>query len=209
MGESRQDDEPVEMGMGAAAVSPTGAMQRQQHWVLLVERMAVGDTDALSRLYDETSGVLFGLTQRILRNSHDAEEALLDAYSRAWRLAGKYSRERGSVLSWLMTMARSIAIDRLRAAKPEGEDLESVSARYVSGGVNPQVDAEQGEQQKRIQSALAQLPEEQRKAIELAFYEGLTHSELAERLGLPLGTVKTRLRLGMGRLRQLLGDLQL
>ena len=149
------------------------------------------------------------MTQRILRNSHDAEEALLDAYSRAWRLAGKYSRERGSVLSWLMTRARSIALDRLRAAKPEGEDLESVSARYVSGGVNPQVDAEQGEQQKRIQSALAQLPEEQRKAIELAFYEGLTHSELAERLGLPLGTVKTRLRLGMGRLRQLLGDLQL
>lgn len=209
MGESRQDDEAVTPDMGAGVVSPTGATLRQQRWVSLVERMAAGDTDALSSLYDETSGILFGLTQRILRNSHDAEEALLDAYSRAWRLAGRYSRDRGPVLNWLMTITRSIAIDRLRAARPPAEDLDSVSPRYVAAAGNPQTDAEHGQQQARIRSALAHLPGEQRKAIELAFYHGLTHSELADRLGLPLGTVKTRLRLGMGRLRQLLGDLQL
>ena len=208
MGESKGDDQPVTSNMGASAVSPAGPAQRQQHWILLVERMAAGDAAALSSLYDETSGVLFGLTQRILRNSQDAEEALLDAYSRAWRLARNYSRDRGPVLSWLMTMTRSIAIDRLRAAKPAAEDIESVTPMALAAPGNPQLDAEYSEQQTHIRTALAQLPEDQRKAIELAFYQGLTHSELAERLGLPLGTVKTRLRLGMNRLRQLLGDLQ-
>lgn len=148
------------------------------------------------------------MTQRILRNSQDAEEALLDAYTRAWRLARNYSPDRGPVLSWLMTMTRSIAIDKLRAARPVGEDLDAVAPLALAATGNPQLDAEYGEQQARIRSALGQLPQDQRSAIELAFYQGLTHTEIAQRLGLPLGTVKTRLRLGMNRLRQLLGDLQ-
>lgn len=196
------------MGGTAPAPAPAGVAQRQRHWVSLVERMAAGDTEALSTLYDETSGVLFGLTQRILRNSQDAEEALLDAYTRAWRLARNYSPDRGPVLSWLMTMTRSIAIDKLRAARPVGEDLDAVAPLALAATGNPQLDAEYGEQQARIRSALGQLSEDQRSAIELAFYQGLTHTEIAQRLGLPLGTVKTRLRLGMNRLRQLLGDLQ-
>lgn len=208
MGESKPDQQPVTNDMGTPAAAPVGAAERQQHWMSLVERMAAGDTEALSALYDETSGVLFGLTQRILRNSQDAEEALLDVYTRAWRLARNYSRDRGPVLSWLITMTRSIAIDKLRAAKPVGEDLGAVTPLALAATGNPQLDAEYGEQQARIRSALAQLPEDQRKAIELAFYQGLTHTEIAERLGLPLGTVKTRLRLGMNRLRQLLGDLR-
>jgi len=111
-------------------------------------------------------------------------------------------------LSWLMTMTRSIAIDKLRAARPVGEDLDAVAPLALAATGNPQLDAEYGEQQARIRSALGQLPQDQRSAIELAFYQGLTHTEIAQRLGLPLGTVKTRLRLGMNRLRQLLGDLQ-
>lgn len=194
-------------------VSPpfsAGLAQRDAIWVGLVERMATGDQDALARLYDETSGVIHALALRILRSPEDAEEAVLDAYSKAWRLSGSFDSGRASVMTWLIMMTRTIAIDRIRAGATRAERTEALDQPHHEAPANdldPELQAVFGEQRVRVLAALAKLPEEQRAAIELAFFGGYSHSELAEKLGVPLGTVKTRVRLGLGRLRGHLEDL--
>ncbi|MEZ5353789.1 MAG: sigma-70 family RNA polymerase sigma factor [Bryobacteraceae bacterium] len=179
---------------------------RNQAWRELVSRMAAGDQQALGVLYDESSTLLFALALRILGRREDAEEAVLDAYSRAWRLAAGFDGARGSVLTWLIMMTRSISIDRLRSRNAKSGRSEPIddSVEHSDGGLSPELAAVFAEQRSRIGGALQQLPAEQRDAIELAFFEGLSHSELAERIGVPLGTVKTRVRLGLARLRHFL-----
>jgi RNA polymerase sigma-70 factor (ECF subfamily) len=173
--------------------------------------MAAGRQDALGKLYDETSGVLYALALRILRKPEDAEEAVLDAFSRAWRLAKNFDPGRGSVISWLIMMARSISIDRLRSGANRADKTESLDEPYhaapPSGDPDPELEALFGQQRDRVRAALDRLPPEQRETIELAFFGGYSHSELAEKLGVPLGTVKTRVRLGLTRLRTYLEDL--
>jgi RNA polymerase sigma-70 factor (ECF subfamily) len=166
--------------------------------------MAQGDQEALAALYDETSPLLFSLSLRILRRREDAEEAVLDAYSRAWRLAGRFDSSRASVLTWLVMITRSVSIDRLRAAASRESRNEPLDGPQdpPDPGEAPEMAAVFGQQRERVRTALSRLPAEQREAIELAFFEGLSHSEMAERTGLPLGTVKTRVRLGLGRLRE-------
>lgn len=201
--------------MSTAAISASGSGERrvrEQRLLSLVRRCGERDESALAELYDETSQFVYGVALTVLRNPMDAEEITCDVFNQVWRAANSYSSGRGNVTSWLIIMARSRAIDRIRArvSKSKHElpfdkdnSFESVG---VWQGPSPEQDATQSQQRRRIQRAMESLPAEQRKAIELAFFGGLTHQELAERLGEPLGTVKTRIRAGMTRLREALGS---
>jgi RNA polymerase sigma-70 factor (ECF subfamily) len=175
----------------------------------LIERMARGDEPALGQLYDQTSGIIFALALRMLRQREDAEEVTLDAYTRAWRNAVSYDPKRASVIAWLVMMARSIAIDRIRSGAGKASKTETLEnpMDQPSSEAGPEMATWIAQQRERVLSALEQLPVEQRTAVELAFFGGLSHAELAEATRAPLGTVKTRVRLGIARLRQLLEDL--
>ena len=179
----------------------------------LVMAMARSDEHAAARFYDKYSAAMFALAMRIVGESADAEDVVLDAFTQAWNSAARYDAERGSVLGWLTTMTRTRALDFVRgrgrrtkavdtASRSMGDDPVAVAASAPSA-----VDVvEQGERAEAVTSAMGILSGHQRDAIELAFFEGLTHSEIAERLGEPLGTVKTRIRLGMQKLRDVLRD---
>jgi len=210
MEESKTKGDPVSPDVGVTSAPPAAlASQKEDVWFSLVERMAAGDQEALSRLYDETSRVIYALALRILQNREDAEEAVIDCYSRAWRHAKNFDRSRASVMAWLVMMARSIAIDRIRGGVVRTQRTEPLpeTPKYPSQQAGPEIEARFGQQRERIEYALRQLPAEQREVIQLAFFTGLSHSELAERLGAPLGTIKTRARLGLARLRTLLEDM--
>ena len=186
---------------------PASSLRPNPNLAHLVANMAANQESAVGELYDLTSGLVHGVALRILENPQDAEEVVLDVYMKAWRNASTYSLERGSVTAWLVMMARSIAIDRIRSrnAQPRTLDLAALMVPEPAGSLaTPEQSAEQRERRSRIESALSELPAEQREALILAFFGGLTHAELSERLGQPLGTVKTRIRLGLWRLRRLL-----
>lgn len=177
--------------------------------VRLVGCMARGEQEALGQLYDATRTQVYGLVYRMLERSEDAEEVTLDVYMKAWRNAGKYSTTRGSVHAWLLMMARTGAIDRIRhkKAQPKTLDLFAEDApEPVASGATPEQETVDQQRRIRVQWALGELPEEQRECLQLAFFSGLSHAELAGKLGQPLGTVKTRIRLGLLRLRKLLGE---
>lgn len=176
------------------------------HRVMLIKKVAEGEQAALGELYDGTSGQVFGLLVRMLTDRAAAEEVLLDVYKQAWRQAALYDRERGSPLAWLLTIARTRALDRLRSVKREQQLKQAASAEagLQSSSTNPEQKAVISERQKLVRDALDALPDAQREVIEMAYYSGLTHSEISEKLDLPLGTVKTRTRLAMMKLRELL-----
>ena len=169
-----------------------------------MRRMATGDGGALAELYDRHSRALFSIAVRILRDHGDAEEIVQDVFAQAWRQAARYDTTRGAVVAWLLMMARSRAIDRLRARRgqPPLDADHPAALRDVADGSTP-VDLAllTAAQVALVRAALEALPETQREAIDLAFHEGLTHAEVAERLQQPLGTIKTRIRLGLLRLR--------
>jgi RNA polymerase sigma-70 factor (ECF subfamily) len=171
----------------------------------MIRGVAGGDDQALASLYDATSRTVYGLLLRILSDPSAAEEVLLDVYAQVWRQAKTYSGERGKPLAWLTTIARSRAIDRLRRGRQERRltvPLEEASRAARGEGVEECVLA--GEVGAVVRAALDSLAPEQRDVIELAYYGGMSHSEIAAARGLPLGTVKTRTRLGMMRLREML-----
>jgi RNA polymerase sigma-70 factor (ECF subfamily) len=183
---------------------------RDQAWMEYIRRCAAGDQSALSALYDESSHYVYGMALRILRDAADAEEITIDVYSQAWKSAGSFSPDRGTVLSWLVTLTRSRAIDRSRTRAARSRRLEeSIDTHFVltAGADNPEEATALTEERNRIRQALSQLSPEQRELLELAYFSGLSHSELALRAGQPLGTVKTRIRLGMMKLREILGHL--
>ena len=171
----------------------------------LIGAAAAGDQQALAALYDATSRAVYGLLLRILADPGAAEEVLLDVYTQVWRQAGTYSAGRGKPMAWLTTIARSRAIDRLRRGRQEQlhtAPLDEAVRAGVGAGVEECVLA--GEVGSVVRAALDELSPEQREVIELAYYGGMSHSEIAAARGLPLGTVKTRTRLGMMRLRETL-----
>ena len=173
--------------------------------VALLKAIAGKDEKALSQLYDRYRVVLFGLLVRILNNREEAEDVLQEVFLQVWRRARDYDVDRGRPFTWLVTLARSRGIDRLRSVASR-ERVAAASARDpVEETSDAIADAVRSEQRGIVTSALSQLPEEQQRPLVLAYFDGLTQSEIAERLGAPLGTVKTRMRTGMLRLREVLG----
>jgi RNA polymerase sigma-70 factor, ECF subfamily len=169
----------------------------------LIARIAAGDRDAFSRFYDLAAPIAFGLIRRVLRDPEAAAEVLQEVFWQVWQEAPQYDPKRGSPEAWLVMRAKTRAIDRLRSMRRRDRTFvapldESIARAEDGEAENPAVVAED---RGLVQAALAQLPEAQRRVIELAFFEGLTQSEIATRLGEPLGTVKTRARLGLERLR--------
>ena len=174
----------------------------------LISRVAAGDERALAQLYDATSRMVYGLCLRIVKDAAAAEDITLEAYLQLWRTAASYDPIRGTVSAWLLTVVRSRAIDWLRARKARRADLEqNLDEVFDLSDDRPSpesVSIESG-RTRIIRDAMLELPAEQRRAIELTYFSGLSHSEIAVQTGLPLGNVKTRIRLGMMRLRELLG----
>lgn len=173
----------------------------------LVRRVADGDRQAFLQLYDRYASRVYGLALHILRDAMAAEEVTQDAFVKLWEKAATFDLRRGSVATWLLTITRRTAIDRLRheARRPPLADPPPEGP----GWPTPQPDAGTLSEEARwmtVRFALADLPLEQRQAITLAFYYGLSHRQIAEHLGLPLGTVKTRIRLGMEKLRRALRE---
>jgi RNA polymerase sigma-70 factor (ECF subfamily) len=174
----------------------------------LLQRIAARDTDALAELYDHHSRLLFGLILRIVRDRGDAEEILQEAFVRVWTRAETYDMRMVGPLPWMVRVARNCALDRLRARRVRAAvhapaiDEAVVEAAPATGIQTPEAAVLEAERQRTLTGALAGLPAEQRQLIEAAFFEGCTHSELAQRFGLPLGTVKTRIRTGMIAMRQ-------
>jgi RNA polymerase sigma-70 factor (ECF subfamily) len=178
----------------------------EQEWGALIAQTAQGDQTALAALYDRTSPQVYGLALKILGNREEAEEVTLDVYTQVWRQAHTYDGTRGTPGGWLMMLARTRAIDRFRAGHAERGKLEPLEAAsfFASEGSNPEQETVEQERQRFVRDALTSLSPEQREAIALAYCFGLSQSEIAGKLKLPLGTVKTRMRLGMIKLREYL-----
>ena len=179
----------------------------------LVAGMARGDERSAGMLYDRHGAVMYGLALRMVGEPADAEDVVLDAFAQAWREAERYEATRGSVIGWLTTIVRTRALDTIRARGRRSRMIDAAAVRLdepaaMGEGVRaPDRAVEDSERAVAVSSALKMLPDAQRRAIELAFFEGLSHQEVAERLREPLGTVKTRIRLGMLKLRDALGGL--
>ena len=176
----------------------------QENDVALLSAIAARDEVALAQLYDRYRAILFGLLMRILNNREEAEDVLQEVFLQVWRKAEDFDENRGRPFTWLVTLARSRGIDRLRTLAAR-ERVAEAGAREPSEEISDAAtDAFKSEQRGLVSDALAKLPDEQKRPIMLAYFEGLTQSEIATNLGAPLGTVKTRMRTGMIRLRELL-----
>ena len=191
---------------------PLGAVlarDRDAELTALVRQIADGDQDALAALYDTANRLIYGLALRVLNDQGAAEEVLMDVFTQVWRQAPNYDTGRGSPMAWLTTVARSRAIDRLRSGWQTQQRQEplDVAADKETHAASPEENSVFAERQRFVKQALAALTPEQREVIELAYYGGLSHSEIAEKLRQPLGTVKTRTRLGMMKLRDALTPL--
>ncbi len=177
---------------------------------VLMEAIAAGDPAAMDRLYKKYSGLLLAVCQRIVNNRTDAEEVLLDVFWELWRRASRYEASRGAPVTYLITLARSRAIDRKRSSKTgslhqvDVGELANLNVRANQAADSPGQAVEFAEQGDLIRTAMELLPGPQRKAIEMAYFDGLSHSEIAAKAQLPLGTVKSHIRLGLIHLRDIL-----
>ncbi|MBO9520051.1 MAG: ECF RNA polymerase sigma factor SigK [Nocardioidaceae bacterium] len=172
----------------------------------LLRRCARGDEQSFARLYDQTSARVFGLVLRVVRDRAQAEEVTQEVFLQVWRTSGRYDPDLGSALSWLMTLAHRRAVDRVRAA--EAATRQDTTYHLRSQQVPHDVTVETAEaslEARRVRDALGQLTEVQREALELAYFGGYTHTEVATLLDLPVGTAKTRIRDGLIRLRDAMG----
>jgi RNA polymerase sigma-70 factor (ECF subfamily) len=171
-------------------------------------RMARGDESGLAELYDRHSRLVFSLALRILQNRADAEDVVQEVFAQVWTQARRYEGERGSVAAWMLMMARSRAIDRLRSrrARPESGGQTPAAQDVADAAPTQDLQLLSNEEVAKLREALDGLPAVQRTALELAYYEGLTHAEIAQRLSEPLGTVKTRIRQAVIKLRESLAS---
>lgn len=179
------------------------ALQTSLDDAALVRRVADRRQEALAELYDRYSRLLLALTGRILGRVAEAEEVVQESFLQAWSQAGNYDPSRASVSTWLVLIARSRALDRLRSRRVSERTVESARAEAPPSHTSSEGPAAVlfRERRVRVGEELGKLPEEQRQVLDLAFFEGLTQREIAERTGIPLGTVKTRTLLAMQKLR--------
>jgi RNA polymerase sigma factor (sigma-70 family) len=195
-------DYAVTLSPAIGREDPEPDMARDPSDEQVLEALGHGDDDALGVLYDRFGRLAYRLAFRILRDRALAEDAVQEAFLAVWRSADAYKRERAKPSTWILTVVHRRAVDIVRREQTRrGEPLE-VAPEPVSGPADD--DAVLRDRRAAVQAALTELPGEQRQALELAYYGGLTQSELAERLGVPLGTVKSRMFAGLGRLRELL-----
>jgi RNA polymerase sigma-70 factor (ECF subfamily) len=178
----------------------------ESDWVRLVQSIAAGDQQALHDLFEQTQRIVFTLIVRITNNRQTAEELTLDVFHDVWRRASTYHASGGTVVGWIMNQARSRAIDRLRFEQRKKRVNPGVdSPRPATTVKDPDETLDLREQGRLLRNALTVLTPEERQAIETAFFSELTYAEAAVRLNEPLGTIKTRIRSGLGKLRQVLG----
>jgi RNA polymerase sigma-70 factor (ECF subfamily) len=172
----------------------------------VIERLAAGDQNALADLYDGYGRSVYALACRIVTDRTEAEDVVQEVFAQAWRHAARYDPSRATVIGWLLMMTRARAIDRLRARKVRPVAADTAMPDLADQAPGQEATTISDEQARRLGAALGQLPEPQRAAIELAYYEGLSQSDIAERLREPLGTVKTRMRSALQKLRVALQD---
>jgi len=164
----------------------------------LIARLRAGDQSAMADLYDRYSGVVYGVALRVLANATAAEDVVQEIFLQLWRNPGTFDPDRGRLAPWLAVIARNRAIDHLRKRPPE-DDIDELP---ISTGVDMEGETAQKLAVDKVRGVLAQLPQDQRKALEMAFFEGMTHTEIAGKTGEPLGTIKTRIRSGLLALRK-------
>jgi RNA polymerase sigma-70 factor, ECF subfamily len=182
------------------AIETTEARMQPDLWTEVVRQVADRSESALATFYDGTSSMVYGLAMRVVRDASSAEDITHEVYLQVWRKAASYDPERGEVLPWLATLVRSRAIDYLRSRKArraESEDTLQEIAELRDFRPNPELECITARNSGLVRSAIGELPSEQREVIELAYFSELSHSEISKKTGLPLGTVKTRIRLGM------------
>lgn len=173
--------------------------------VALIRRMVEADETALGALYDRWARSLYSLVLHLLRDPDEAEDVVEETFWQAWRKADSYEPARGAVSTWLLTIGRRKALDRLRAKKRHKEDpigSDRTFADIASPSPDPSENVEGSELREHVRAALRELPAEQRQVIELGYFNGLSQTEIADTTGQPLGTVKTRMRLAMQKLRE-------
>jgi RNA polymerase sigma-70 factor (ECF subfamily) len=187
------------------------ATEKEERWRGYLDGIRGGNSEALAKLYDETSSVLYGLALRVLSDPADAEEVVLDVYQQVWKSPHTFDPGRGTVWGWLTVMTRSRAIDRLRSMGSRRARELPIEDGFETPSRSPAPEVESifAEERKLVRRALGMLAPEQREAIELAFFRGLTHVEVAEAMGAPLGTIKTRIRIGMRKMRDVLAPASL
>lgn len=176
----------------------------------LVARMADRDEQALADFHDRWCARVEAVVLRMVRDADDAADVVEEVFWQCWRQASRFDAARGNVERWVLTIARSRALDRLRARRRSREDVvgdDDMPVEGVATDADPASDAEHADRRTRVASALATLPPEQRVTLELAYFGGYSQSEIAARTGQPLGTIKTRMRLALQKLRSLLAPL--
>lgn len=164
----------------------------------LIARIRAGDESAMADMYDRYSGIVYGVALRVLGNTSAAEDVLQEVFLQLWRNPQAFDADRGRLAPWLAVIARNRSIDLLRK-RPMEDDIDELP---ISTGVNLEDEASERIAIDKVRGVLAQLPDEQRKMLEMAYFEGLTHTEIASKTGEPLGTVKTRIRYGLLALRK-------
>jgi len=170
----------------------------------LLERIAGRDAQALADLYDRFAPAALALAARILGDRSEAEDVLQVVFTRVWQEAGRYDPTKGSTASWLLSWVRNGAIDRLRRRDALRRASLHTAAQAPAGHEDDSAALDASAEREKVARAVADLPPDQRQVIELAYFEGMSQTQIAQRLGEPLGTVKTRMRLGMNKLRQAL-----
>lgn len=178
----------------------------------LLALISQGDQKALAMLYDKYGRLIYSLTHRIVRNEEEARELQQDVFLQVWHKAGLFDNERGSFVTWLVTLAHNKSINTLRSrrykksAQEAKQDIGDITHDSTVDHHTPLRDAMESDERRHVLNALEQIPEMQRKALYLSYYEGYSQSEIAEMLGEPLGTIKTRMRKGMMKLVAILGE---
>ncbi|MGW4652334.1 sigma-70 family RNA polymerase sigma factor [Kitasatospora sp. NPDC004289] len=190
----------------STVVHLSGPQRRGPDLRELVAKVAFGDQDAFGRLYDAVAAPVFGLVRRVLRDPAQSEEVTQEVMLELWRFAARYQPERGEVLPWVLTIAHRRAVDRVRSAQAAAEREQAVAARDHVPGYDEVAEQVEGRlEREQVRRCLQGLTELQRESVTLAYYRGYSYPQVAELLAVPLGTVKTRMRDGLIRLRDCLG----